>query len=235
LSGAGFAVAFGQRKVPIGQPAVEQEPANQTQAGQAPPDAPQPEHQQGKVLPDEVWQGKTGDMLRMLGMSPNDPSNLVPDANSVNARLDRDRAKFEARLAEMNRTVAERVPGGQMRGFSLLPDPCWNGEMGQLLMMRLELFPYDDWNMIFLPADAATAAAFDMPLHPNGNVPAFVSNAERFLREADTRLRAAHDEAARTQNFGQFSDDLEEIRDKVKGLARAFLSELDKAGQERNG
>jgi hypothetical protein len=145
-------VAFGKRKVPIGQPAVEQEPANQTQAGQAPPDAPQPEHQQGKVLPDEVWQGKTGDMLRMLGMSPNDPSNLVPDANSVNARLDRDRAKFEARLAEMNRTVAERVPGGQMRGFSLLPDPCWNGEMGQLLMMRLELFPYDDWNMIFLPA-----------------------------------------------------------------------------------
>jgi len=227
-------VAFGKRKIPIGQPAGEPAPAVQPQASQpVAASQPPPQHQQRKVFPDEVWQGKTGEMLRTLGMGPDDPSNLVPDANSVNARLDRDREKFEARLAEMNRSVAARVPGGQMRGFSLLPDPCWNGELAHLLMMRLDLFPYDDWNMIFLPADAATAAALDMPMHPNGNVPAFVENAEQFLRVADTRLRAAHDEATRTQNFGQFGEDLEEIRDKVKGLARAFLGELDKAWQER--
>jgi hypothetical protein len=173
-------------------------------------------------------------MLRQLGMSPDDPSNLVPDSNSVNSRLDRDRAKHEAKLEEINRSVAARVPGGQMRAFSLLPDPCWNGELGHLLMMRLELFPYDDWNMIFLPADAETAAALDLPLHPSGNVPAFVAKAERFLSDADARLRAAHEEASRTHEFGKFNDDLEEIRDKVKGLARAFLSDLDKAWQERD-
>ena len=227
-------MAFGKRKIPIGQPGVEQAPAVQPQASQPQPAAMPPQHQQRKVFPDEVWQGKTGEMLRMLGMSPDDPSNLVPDANSVNTRLDQDRAKFEARLAEMNRSVAAKVPGGQMRGFSLLPDPCWNGEMGHLLMMRLELFPYDDWNMIFLPADAATAAAMDMPLHPNGNVPAFVANAEKFLRDADAHLRAAHDEASRTQDFGKFHDELEDIRDRVRALARAFLGELDKAWQERD-
>lgn len=227
-------MAFGKRKIPIGQPGVEPTPAVQPQASQPQPAVPHPQHQQRKVFPDEVWQGKTGEMLRMLGMSPDDPSNLVPDANSVNARLDRDREKFEARLAEMNRSVAAKVPGGQMRGFSLLPDPCWNGEMGHLLMMRLELFPYDDWNMIFLPADAATAAAMDMPLHPNGNVPAFVANAEKFLRDADAHLRAAHDEASRTQDFGKFHDEMEDIRDRVRALARAFLGELDKAWQERD-
>jgi hypothetical protein len=121
-----------------------------------------------------------------------------------------------------------------MRGFSLLPDTCWNGELGQLLMMRLDLFPYDDWNMIFLPADAATAAALDMPIHPNGNVPDFVGKAEKFLGEADAHLRAAHEQATQTQDFAQFGDDLEEIRNKVKGLARAFLGELDKAWQERD-
>lgn len=228
-------MAFGKRKIPIGQPAVESAPSNQPQASQpAVGSQPEAQHQQRKVFPDEVWQGKTGEMLRMLGMSPDDPSNLVPDANSVNARLDRDRAKFDARLAEMNRSVAAKVPGGQMRGFSLLPDPCWNGEMGHLLMMRLELFPYDDWNMIFLPVDAATAAAMDMPIHPNGNVPAFVANAEKFLRDADAHLRAAHDEASRTQDFGKFHDELEDIRDRVRALARAFLGELDKAWQERD-
>lgn len=220
-------MAFGKRKVPIGQAPVDQ-------ASQATAPALQPQHQQRKVFPDEVWEGKTGDMLRQLGMSPDDASSLVPDSNSINARLDRDRATHEAKLEEMNRGVASRVPGGQMRAFSLLPDLCWNGEMGHLLMMRLDLFPYDDWNMIFLPADAKTAAALDMPLHPNGNVPAFVDKAERFLRDADERLRAAHAEASRTQDFGQFNEDLEEIRDKVRGLARAFLGDLDKAWEERD-
>jgi hypothetical protein len=229
-------LAFGKRKSPPGQASDQATPVSEASltppVGQPTPAAPQ--HQQRRVLPDEVWQGKTGEMLRTLGMSPDDPSNLIPDANSVNERLDRDRAKHEARLEEANRNAAAKVPGGRMRGFSLLPDTCWNGELGQLLMMRLDLFPYDDWNMIFLPADAATAAALDMPIHPNGNVPDFVAKAEKFLRDADAHLRAAHERAAQTQDFAQFGDDLEEIRNKVKGLARAFLGELDTAWQERD-
>ena len=229
-------MAFGKRKVPPGQASVQTASESQATAspppGQPPPTPP--EHQQRHVLPDEVWQGKTGEMLRALGMSPDDPSNLIPDVNSVNVRLDRDRARHEAKLEELNRNTAAKVPGGRMRGFSLLPDPCWNGELGQLLMMRLDLFPYDDWNMIFLPADAETAAALDKPIQPNGNEPDFVAKAELFLRDAEAHLRAAHDEATRTQDFGQFGDELDEIRDKVKGLARSFLSELDKAWQERD-
>jgi hypothetical protein len=204
------------------------EPRN---GGSAPQETDRPPRR--KIIPDEVWE-KHADFFAELGLSSDDESNLLPDANSVNERLDRDQLAQEAKLAEMNRSVAARVPGGSMRPFSLLPDPCWNGEMGRFLMMQLDLFPYDDWNMIFLPADEGTAEALDLPLHPNGNVPAFVESSERFLRDAQAHLHAAHDEATRTQDFRRFHDTLEEIRGKVRGLARAFLGEMDKAWENRH-
>lgn len=153
-------------------------------------------------------------MLRMLDMSPDDPSNLVPDANSVNARNERDKVAFEAKLAQVNRNIAQRTNGCSMRGFSLLPDPCWSGGMGHLLMMRLDLFPYEDWNLVLLPADEHTARHLDMPPHPNLDVPVFVTASENFLREADARLRQAHAEADRTHNFAAFGDAREAIRNK---------------------
>jgi hypothetical protein len=187
------------------------------------------------VLPEAAWEGETGESLHKLGLSPHGLLNLVPDADSVNTRLARDRERHEAKLAEVNRSVGERVPGGSMRQFSLIPDFCWTGELGALLMMRLELFPYDDWNMIFLPADEKTADALDLPLHPSGNVPAFEAAAERLIGEADMRLRAAVAEAGRTQDFARLQDEREEIREKVRGLARTFLGEMDKAWASRHG
>jgi hypothetical protein len=184
---------------------------------------------QRKVFPDEVWQGKTGEMLRLLGMSPDDPSNFVPTVDSVNARNARDRAVFEEKLAKTNRDIAARTNGGAMRGFSLLPDPCWTGEMGHFLMLRLDLFPFEDWNLVLLPADMRTAQFLDLPPHPNQDVPQFVAAAEKFLKDADAALRAAHTEAGRTQDFGKFGDAREQIRDKIKGLAGAFLASMDEA------
>ena len=194
-----------------------------------------PEHARGNVLPDSLWEGETGDVLRLLEQGSEDPSSLLPDAHSVNARLEHDRARHEARLEEMNRSVAERVPGGRMRGFSLLPDSCWNGELGRFLMMRLDLFPYDAWNMVLLPADAATAEALDMPLHPNGEVPVFVAKATEFLREAEARLRSAQEEATLMEDVTKFQETVEDTRDRVRALATAFLSDLDTAWKERDG
>ena len=121
-----------------------------------------------------------------------------------------------------------------MRGFSLLPDACWNGELGRFLMMRLDLFPYDVWNMVLLPADAATAEALDMPPHPNGDEPVFVAKATEFLREAEVRLRNAHEEAVLAEDLAKFQEELEDVRDRERALAAAFLSQLDREWKERD-
>lgn len=182
-----------------------------------------------RVIPAAMWDGESGDMLRQLGMSPDDESNLVPNQQSLEQRLVEGRAKLEAKLARLNDDISRRTNGGSVRPFFLLPDPCWNGEMGHLLMMRLDLCPYDDWNIAFLAADERTALKLDAPIHPNGNLPAFVKASAEFLEREDANLRAAHAEASRTQDFGKFHDDREAIRNRVRALGGYFAAQLMKA------
>lgn len=188
-----------------------------------------------RIIPASLWEGKQGDFLREIGASPDDEHNFVPDAHDVNQRIDRDKAAFEKKLEEMNRSVAERFPGATMRGFSLIPDPCWNGRTGKFLMLRLELFPYEDWNVVFLPTDEKTAEALNLPAHPGGDIPTFVEMAERFLESAQAKLTAAHDEAAQTHDFQGFVDARDDLREKVRGLARNFLGMMDEAWENRHG
>lgn len=183
-------------------------------------------HGRRKVFQDDAWNGPTGDLLREMGMSPNDESNLVPNVSSVNEKLDAGHAALKARVAAKNAELAGR---GVVRPFSLIPDPCWTGEMGHFLLLRLDLFPFEDWNIALLPADEATALMMDMPYHPNCDVPAFVEVARRFMADADRALRAAHTEATRTHDFARYVATRDDVRDRVKRLAHFFLSQLDEA------
>jgi hypothetical protein len=229
-------MAFGKRTTPPGTAAS---PAGQSSASTATASqddariAERPPRR--KVFPDELWEGKTGDFLRLLGKSPDEESNLVPDNHSVSQRLARDRARHEEKLADINARIQERFPDATMRPFSLLPDPCWNGELGHFLMYRLELFPYDDWNMIFLPNDMKTAEALELPVHPGRDIPDFVDTAMQFLHDANHHLAETHRQASETNEFGMFADAMDEIRDQVKGLARKLLGELDQRWENRGG
>ena len=70
----------------------------------------------------------------------NDMSNRLRDAVLVKARLERDRAAHETKLAGINRFVAERTDGGSVRPFSLIPKSCWSGEFSAFLTIRLRAF-----------------------------------------------------------------------------------------------
>lgn len=201
-------------------------------SARAPAPPAEPPHGRQRVIPAEMWEGQAGAMLRELGLDPNDESNLVHNTQSLQAKLDHGRAAVDAKVARLNEELRAKSGGAGVRPFFLIPDPCWNGDMGQLLMMRLDLFPYDDWNIAFLPVDERTALSLDMPLHPNGNIPAFVQAAEKFMREADAHLRIEHARAGQTQDFARFGDVREDIRGRVRGLAHLFLTRLDETWKQ---
>ncbi|GAM99082.1 hypothetical protein U91I_02720 [alpha proteobacterium U9-1i] len=187
-----------------------------------------------RVIPAAMWDGQAGATLRQLGMRPDDEDNLVPNQHSLEQRLAEGRAKLEAKLMRLNDDIARRTNGGSVRPFFLLPDPCWNGELGHLLMMRLDLCPFDDWNIAFLPEDERTALKLDAPIHPNGNLPAFVKASAEFLAREDANLRAAHAEAMQSEDFAKFHDDREIIRRRVRALAGYFAAQLMKAWHAHN-
>lgn len=183
-------------------------------------------HGRRRIFPAEAWQGKAGALLRELGMSPDDESNLVPNASSITARLEDGKRALEARTAKAQANAQALLPNAQLRPFSLIPDPCWNGECGLFLMASLDLYPYDDWNIVFLAADERTAMVMDIAMHPNGNVPAFVAAAEKFMVEARAHIKRATEEAELTANYAGFNDVREDVRLRVKGLAMSFARTL---------
>jgi hypothetical protein len=224
---------FGKRvSAPATQPAMPQQAAPQ----QAPsvsqlaslPGAPQPGQ---KIFPDELWEGETGDLLRAIGMKADDESNFVPTQESIDARIARDKAAHEARWAELNRDVARRTSGGSVRPFFLIPEACWNGELGDFLVVTLKLSPYQDWNVTFLPADECTAAMMNLPVHPDGDDPEVVEYAIGFVTAARDRYKAAYEEVDRSHEFGRFHDQVEDITDKVRGLAVKILAQYGERWQ----
>lgn len=175
--------------------------------------------QQQRVLPAELWQGEMGNLLRQIGMSPDDPSNLVPTAASIDARVASDRAKHEAKLAELNCDVARRTGGGRVKPYFLFHQACWNGEIGTFLMTRLQYFPYDDWNVVFLPEDERTAKLMNFPVHPGGPIPGSVEVVAQLVAEAKAKIQAATAEAERTNRFADLGATITDIKRDVWGLA----------------
>jgi len=223
-------MTFGKRvSAPAAQTATLQQAAPQPAAAQPPqPGAPQPGQQ---IFPDQLWEGQTGEILRAIGMQPDDESNFVPTQESTDARVARDKAAHEARWAELNRDVAARTCGGSMRPFFLIPEPCWNGELCDFLIVTLKLSPYQDWNVAFMPADQCTGSMMNLPVHPDGDDPEVVKLAIDFVTAARDRYKACYAEVDRAQEFGRLNDEIEDIADKVRGLAVKILAQYGETWQ----
>jgi hypothetical protein len=165
--------------------------------------------------------------------SAGDHITAAPSAASINAALQEGKSRLEERLASATATARPALPDAQLRPFLLIPDTIWASELGTFLMSSLALFPYDDWNVVFLAADQATATAMDIALHPNGEAPTFVSAAEKLLDEVRAHMKRAGDEVEVTADYAAFQNIREDAQLRVKGLAMAFARTLIEAWERQ--
>jgi hypothetical protein len=179
---------------------------------------PQPPPGLDKIFPDELWQGEMGKVLRDAGFSPDDASNLVPTPERVAERIARDQAAFQAKLMTMNDEISARTNGGFVQPFFLFPEPCWNGDTGHFLTVRLRMSPYEDWNVVCLPTEERWCAVLGLPRHPNQDALLFQDQVNGFLSGAIAHLDEIRRECDRTGDFGLFGQRLE----KVKALIRDY-------------
>jgi len=115
-----------------------------------------------------VFDGKHGKFLRTLGIDINDPANIIPDDAEFDRRLKESLAKQDARRTQIETELLRTHGHNAIRPFFILAEPVFNGPMGQWLIRLMNLLPYDDWNIVYLPLDRATQAAMggELPLHP---------------------------------------------------------------------
>jgi hypothetical protein len=120
-----------------------------------------------RVFGEAVFAGKHGDMLRTLGIDLNHPANVIPDDAEFDRRVKESLAKQDARRTQIETELMRTHGHNAIRPFFVLSEPVFNGAMGNWLIRLMNLLPYDDWNIVYLPLDRATQAAMGgLPLHP---------------------------------------------------------------------
>jgi hypothetical protein len=141
---------------------VPSDPAIQTQVGS---------DGKRRVFGKDVFAGKHGDMLRSLGFGPNDEANIIPNDGEFGRRINMSLAKQDARRTQIEEDLFRTHGHKAIRPFFILAEPVFNSELGQWLIKLMNLMPYDDWNIVYLPMDRETQAAMGgLPLHPRQSI-----------------------------------------------------------------
>ena len=124
-----------------------------------------------RVFGEAVFAGPHRKMLWKLGIGPDDEANIVPSDADFDRRIKESLAKQDARRTRIEEDLLRTHGHNAIRPFFILSEPVFNGELGQWLIRLMNLMPYDDWNIVYLPMDQATQAAMDgLPLHPRQSI-----------------------------------------------------------------
>jgi hypothetical protein len=124
-----------------------------------------------RVFGEDVFAGKHGRMLKSLGFDRNDPANIIPDAAEFDRRIKESLARQDARRTQIEADLLRTHGHNAIRPFFVLAEPVFNSQLGQWLIRLMNLLPYDDWNIVYLPLDRATQAAMGgLPLHPQQSI-----------------------------------------------------------------
>jgi hypothetical protein len=124
-----------------------------------------------RVFGEAVFAGKHGDMLKSLGFDIDDPANIIPDDAEIDRRIKESLAKQDARRTQIEANLLRTHGHNAIRPFFTLAEPVFNSQLGQWLIRLMNLLPYDDWNVVYLPLDRGTQAAMGgLPLHPRQSI-----------------------------------------------------------------
>lgn len=158
---------FGKRRIPFGS-----KPAAPQPAAPAPPGMPRPPRDSDgkrRIFGEAIYETH-GDFLRMLGRDINDPSNILPEEEDHQRKVQESLDRQELRRQQIEADLLRDHGVNAIRPFFVLAEPVMNSKLGLWLMRVMDLQPYEEWNLVYLPTDPATAAAMKLPLHPGQSI-----------------------------------------------------------------
>lgn len=174
------------------------------------------------IVPPKSWADpENAAFFTRIGAKPNDPNNLRVTHDDVARMIDEGRKTVDERIRQLRaKALAEGHDNLHLRALWLLHDNCWNGDAGEFLIYHLGLNPYDDWNTMLVAEDVRTASILDMPICTEEIVQHLAKTGLPLILALRDKLRAAHVEVQRTQEFGRFADIYEDTVAKVRRVAQ---------------
>lgn len=184
---------------------------------------PQPLDRDGtaRVLSKELWDDpKRAAFLNQMGYTPDMRSNVIETAE------DRANLVKASALRSLKREFALKAELAARHGFpvEIMALPIIGQELwvrdadGTWLQEMMEYRCFDEWNVLFLPIDAASAAALGLPLHPRGPVPLLEETLAGFIRELRAQYGNCPDDADRRQIRAYVVDEVEILKGMLPSL-----------------
>lgn len=119
-----------------------------------------------RAIPRAIFEGPQGQFLKELGFSADDPSNIIPQADDFDRMIKQSLARQEERRCRLEAELLEEFGHNSLRPYFVCGEGVLNTPFGDWLIRAMKLMPYDEWNTIYLPTDAPTAAVMRLPQHP---------------------------------------------------------------------
>jgi hypothetical protein len=164
-----------------------------------------------------------GDVLRTIGASPDDPTNIMPTPESVQAHIEEMRTQREEFLAAINSEMPNSVT---LVPWAMLPGKIWSGPHGNFLAVGCGMYPVGPWNTMLLPDDDEGARFLKLPKHLGGFPPDLEAAINDLIGDLRENFAAVHEHtgAAMARADAAALDEFEaarnEARAKLGGLAR---------------
>lgn len=141
-----------------------------------------------RKVPKSAFAGKHGEFFRQIGMSPDDPSNLAPTQELIDARFDRMREQQDKFVERVNAQMPGTTSGVEVIPWAMLPWSLWKQEHASWLLVACEFYPLDPLNTMLLPADKKSAFILDLPEHKRSEVAGLNEAANRLIGELRARF-----------------------------------------------
>ena len=122
-----------------------------------------------RVFGEETYE-KHGDFLREIGFDINDPKNILPEPEDFDRKVKASLNRQDIRRQAIEADLLAKHGCNAIRPFFVLAEPVMNSKLGAWLIQVMDLMPYDDWNLVYLPTDQATASAMGLPFHPGVSI-----------------------------------------------------------------
>jgi len=153
----------------FGKKGAQDGPASAPQRQGSFPTVPRDSDGKRRVFGDETYE-KHGDFLREIGFDINDPKNILPEPEDFDRKVKASLNRQEIRRQAIEADLLAKHGCNAIRPFFVLAEPVMNSKLGAWLIQVMDLMPYDDWNLVYLPTDPATASAMGLPLHPGVSI-----------------------------------------------------------------
>lgn len=158
---------FGKRRVPFGSKPAAPRPVESGSPGL--PQPPRDSDGKRRIFGEAIYETH-GDFLRKIGRDIDDPDNILPEPEDFDRMVQESLQRQEERRCAIEAALLEQHGCNAIRPFFVLAEPVLNSPLGQWLIQVMNLLPYEDWNLVYLPTDGATAAAMGLPLHPGVSI-----------------------------------------------------------------